>query len=74
MHRCPVPGCTRDDIPYNVLMCGFHWLYVPSLLKRRVYRAWDRFNADPVAYKAEFFAVREEAIAEAAHAPTGREC
>jgi hypothetical protein len=38
-HDCPIEGC-QQRVPNYKLLCGAHWLLVPTPLKRAVYAAW----------------------------------
>lgn len=41
-HACPIPGCTHTGLPFAILMCPFHWRWVPPALQERVNLAWNR--------------------------------
>ena len=40
-HRCAVPGCRTDTRGPRYLMCHPHWLLVPLVLQRTIWRLWN---------------------------------
>jgi hypothetical protein len=46
-HCCPVKGC-KKGVPYDKLMCPYHWSMVPRVTQHLVYAAWG--SGDGVAH------------------------
>lgn len=44
-HPCSVRGCERSVPPY-LLMCRFHWRWVPRHIQQNVIAAWAAYKAD----------------------------
>lgn len=60
-HDCPITGCIRRHLPFDVLMCKYHWGLVPAPLQRAVWRAW-RGGIGTSGSMERYMAVRQEAI------------